>query len=164
MRKGGDRRGSAKNRRARKHWMLAHFDPELGPDLVRCRLMLDERCYGILDFHLLTAERIDRQGPYTRENTVPACHPCQRLQGGLSTLVRFMGPLIEEYRAVREQWEIRFDLETNQSYYPGVIEVEQRRERRGGRREVTDWLEENPPPVFREWLEEWHAARREQAS
>ncbi len=160
MRKGGDRRGSAKTRRARKHWMLTTFDPELGPDLVRCRLVLSDRCFGILDYHLLTAERIDNTGPYVRSNVVPACHPCQRRQGGLAN-VRTLAQLIEEYRYAREKWETDFDLNCNRSYRPGIIAAERRKERRGGRREVTDWLEDNPPPVFREWLTAWYAARRE---
>lgn len=163
MRKGGEKRGNTKNRRARKHWMLATFDPELGPDHARCRLGISERCLGLLDYATVTADRLDMGGSYTRDNVQPACAPCQNLQGGVAT-VRFMAPLLEEYRAVREQWEIRFDLETNQTYYPGVIEIERRKERRGGRREVTDWLEDNPPPMFREWLAEWHAGRREVAS
>lgn len=161
MRPGGEKRGNNKDRRARKIWMLATFDPELEPDQARCRLNLAERCLGLLDYATVTADRIDQGGTYARHNVQPACKPCQSLQGGLAT-VRFMSPIIEAYRAVREQWEIRFDLECNQSYYPGIIEVERRKEKRGGRREVTDWLGENPPPMWREFLTEWAASRREQ--
>lgn len=153
MRAGGERRGNNRDRRARKVWMLATFDPELGPDQARCRLGIHERCCGLLDMATVTADRIDRDGPYVRSNVQPACHDCQRAQGGRGA-VRFMAPLLEEYRAAREQWEIRFDLETNRTYYPGVIELERHKEKRGGRREVTDW-------VFSEWLAQWHAARRE---
>lgn len=173
MRKGGDRRGSAKTRRARKHWMLEHFDPELGPDMVRCRLVLSDRCFGILDYHLVTAERIDNTGPYTRDNIVPACAPCQNRQGGLGN-VRTMADLLVEYLYAREQWEYQFESETGYTYRPGIIAREARKARGargkrrgvqppqigGGRNEVTDFVAENPPPMFKEWLVEWHAARR----
>lgn len=56
------------------------------------------------------------------------------------------------YFEARNQWEIRFDLETNQTYRPGVIAREKHRERRGGRREVTDFLEANPPPRLADFM------------
>lgn len=161
MRKGGELRGSNKDRRRRKEWMLATFDPHLGPDLVRCRLELSDRCLGLLDYPNLTVDRIDMGGRYTRDNCQPACAPCQHRQGGLATL-RGMAELMTNYYWARDHWITQFDLHCNQSYYPGVIAVERRKEKRGGRREVTDWIDENPPPVFREWLAEWHAANREQ--
>lgn len=161
MRKGGEKRGNTRNRRARKLWLLATFDPELGDDMARCRLVLSDRCLGLLDYATITADRIVRGGSYARGNIRPACGPCQHRQGGLAT-VRFMAPLLEEYRAVREAWEVRFDLEANTTYRPGVIAEHRRKERRGGRREVTDFVDENPPPMFREWLSDWHASRREQ--
>ena len=55
------------------------------------------------------------------------------------------------YHPARTQWEVDFE-DTYYSYYPGIIEVERRRERRGGRREVTDWLEDNPPPTLKAYL------------
>lgn len=57
------------------------------------------------------------------------------------------------YRDARDAWLIQFDLETNHTYRPGIIARERHKERRGGRREVTDWLEDNPPPTFRAFLE-----------
>lgn len=66
------------------------------------------------------------------------------------------------YRDAREQWLVQFDLQTNHTYRPGIIAAERRKERRGGRREVTDWLDDNPPPTFRAFLEglaqDMHAA------
>lgn len=62
--------------------------------------------------------------------------------------------IMEQYAPAREQWVTDFE-QTNQSYYPGVIAVERRRERRGGRREVTDWLEANPPPTLKMYLLEY---------
>ena len=83
MRAGGDRRGNNRDRRRRKLWLLATFDPELGPDQCRCHLMLSDRCLGILDYPTVTADRLDTGGPYTREHTRPACGPCQHLQGAM---------------------------------------------------------------------------------
>jgi len=57
------------------------------------------------------------------------------------------------YRDARDQWLVQFDPETNHTYRPGIIARERRLERRGGRREVTDWLETNPAPTFRAFLE-----------
>lgn len=56
------------------------------------------------------------------------------------------------YREAREHWEIKFDLEANRTYRPGVIETEQRKTRRGGRNEVSDFVAENPPPVLRDFM------------
>lgn len=56
------------------------------------------------------------------------------------------------YVEAREAWETRFDLEANTTYRRGIIAEERRRERRGGRREVTDFLEANPAPVFKDFL------------
>ena len=89
MRRGGDKRGSAKSRRARKRWLLATFDPELGPDQARCRLVLSDRCLGLLDFATVTSERVDMGGSYARSNVVPSCAPCQSLQGALVSLGRW---------------------------------------------------------------------------
>ena len=85
MRRGGDKRGSAKSRRARKRWLLATFDPELGKDHARCRLVLSERCLGLLDFHAITPDRIVLGGSYARGLIQPACRPCQSVQGALVT-------------------------------------------------------------------------------
>jgi hypothetical protein len=60
--------------------------------------------------------------------------------------------VVTTYVHVREQWEILFDLEANDSYRRGIIARERHKERRGGRREVTDFLEEHPPPTFRDHL------------
>jgi 5-methylcytosine-specific restriction endonuclease McrA len=88
MRAGGDKRGSNRNRRQRKIWMLATFDPELGPTQARCKLMISDRCNGILDYATVTADRLDTSGGYTHDNVQPACKPCQNLQGALITRER----------------------------------------------------------------------------
>lgn len=157
-----DKRGSNAARKVRRAWLLLTFDPDLGDGQARCRLRLSVRCLRVVDSVTLSVDRIEVGGSYARGNIQPACKPCQDRQGGLATM-QTLSSMIEEYRAARDQWEVRFE-ETNRTYRPGIIAEERRRERRGGRREVTDWLDDNPPPVFREWLIEWHAARQEALS
>lgn len=89
MRAGGDRRGNTVDRRRRKLWLLTTFDTDLGPDQCRCHLMISERCRGTLDYATVTSDRLDTGGSYTRENTQPACGPCQWLQGALVTQGRW---------------------------------------------------------------------------
>lgn len=85
MRKGGERRGNTRDRRARKLWLLATFDPELGTDECRCHLVLSDRCLGLLDYASVTADRIVLGSGYEREGIQPACGECQHLQGALVT-------------------------------------------------------------------------------
>ena len=85
MRAGGDKRGSNRNRRQRKLWMLRTFDTDLGPDAARCHLMVSDRCLGILDYATVTTDRITLGGTYARENCRPSCSPCQSLQGAMVT-------------------------------------------------------------------------------
>lgn len=155
-----DKRGSNVARARRRSWLLTEFDAELGPGRARCRLKLSARCERIVDEVTLRVDRIEMGGSYRRSNIQPSCPPCSDLQGGLAGIAT-QADLLEEYRCAREQWEINFDLKANQTYYPGIIEVERRKSRRGGRNEVCDYVDEFPPPLFGEWLSEWHAARRE---
>ena len=83
MRAGGDRRGNNRDRRARKLWLLAAYDPDLGPANVRCHLGISDRCRGELDYATVTTDRIVVGGTYTRANCRPSCAPCQWLQGAL---------------------------------------------------------------------------------
>lgn len=156
-----DKRGNNKARARRRTRLLTEFDPDLGPGRARCALKLSVACLRIVDEVTLSVDRKEPGGSYRFENCQPACKPCQDRQGGLLALLP-LAELIAEYRAARDRWEVEFDLHTNHTYYPGIVTVERRKERRGGRREVTDWIDENPPPLFRDWLAEWHAARREQ--
>lgn len=89
MRSGGDRRGNSKARRARKVWLLATFDVELGPNECRCRLGLSDRCLGLLDYDKVTPDRIVLGSGYSRDGIRPACRPCQSLQGALVSLGRW---------------------------------------------------------------------------
>lgn len=85
MRAGGDRRGNNADRLCRKLWMLATWNPELGPDTAECQLRISESCVGTLTLATVTADRIDPGGTYRRENVQPACRPCQNRQGALIT-------------------------------------------------------------------------------
>jgi hypothetical protein len=136
------------------------FDTDLGPNRVRCHLKLSAFCEGELTIETLTVDRKQLGGSYARHNIQPACKPCQDRQGGFAGLATH-GDLMIEYHYTREQWEIAFERETGYTYEPGIIAREKQKERRGGRREVTDFIADNPPPVFSDWLSEWSAARRE---
>jgi hypothetical protein len=57
-----------------------------------------------------------------------------------------------QYHPAREAWELRFETEANRTWRPGLIAREKRRERRGGRREVTDFCEQHPPVTFKQFL------------
>lgn len=158
-----DRRGSARDRQRRREWLLATFDPHLGPDRAACRLRLTRDCLVVVDRVTLSVDRLVYGGSYGRHNIQPACLPCQSMQGGLCALA-VNGWLIESYRDARHGWERLFEEHTGRTYMPGIIQRERRRERRGGRREVTDFLEAHPPPVFRDWLVECAGARQDAVS
>lgn len=68
MRSGGDKRGSAADRRARKRWLLATFG-----DGTRCRCV---HCGGWLSYETVEADRIVPGGSYRRDNIQPACRDC----------------------------------------------------------------------------------------
>lgn len=80
-------RGSAADRRARKIWILANFDVDLGPDRARCALAgLHEDCHGIVDYDSMQVDRIVSKlagGRYVRGNIQPACPPCNHRKGTL---------------------------------------------------------------------------------
>lgn len=97
MRAGGDRRGNHVDRRRRKLWMLATFNPELGPDRAECQLRISDRCKLLLCYETVTADRIDPSGTYAHSNVQPACKPCQHKQGALITNER------------RHQWQAWMD-------------------------------------------------------
>jgi hypothetical protein len=158
-----DKRGSNADRARRRSWLLATFDEDLGPGRARCRLKLSPRCERIVDEVNLAVDRIEMGGSYRRTNIQPSCRTCSDRQGGLAGIAT-QDELLAEYRAARDQWEIEFDLKTGRTYRPGIIAEARAKSRRGGRNEVTDYVDEYPPPVLSEWLEEWHGARREQAS
>lgn len=56
------------------------------------------------------------------------------------------------YREAREAWELRFETEANRTWRPGLVERERRKAQRGGRREVTDFVDQHPPPVLRDFM------------
>lgn len=158
-----DKRGSNRDRQRRRTWLLTTFDVDLGPGRARCHLKIAATCERFVDEVTLSVDRIQMGGSYRRGNIQPACKPCQDLQGGLAGIATHE-ELLNEYRAAREMWEIHFDLTCSKTYYPGIIEEHRQKARRGGRNEVCDYVDEHPPPVLAEWLEQWHAARRQEAS
>jgi hypothetical protein len=68
-RHGGDHRGSAASRRARKNWMLATWG-----DGVTCLCV--HGCGTVLTFATVEADRRDPGGSYARHNVQPACRSC----------------------------------------------------------------------------------------
>jgi hypothetical protein len=72
-RHGGDKRGNAASRRARKNWMLSEVAGFGGNgETVACAL----QCGTVLDFTTVEADRIIPGGSYRRDNVQPACRPC----------------------------------------------------------------------------------------
>lgn len=67
-RAGGEKRGSAADRRARKVWMLNIFG---NGETCAC-----VHCSAILDFVTVEADRIIPGGSYRRDNVQPACRHC----------------------------------------------------------------------------------------
>jgi len=66
----GGERGSAKDRRARKRWILGHFgDGERA---------LCVHCAAIVDFETMEVDRTEIGGKYVRANVQPSCQPCNR--------------------------------------------------------------------------------------
>lgn len=75
-RSGGDQRGSARNRRDRKRWLLREFG-----DGEKCPCV---HCGAELDFATVTADRIvpgAQGGRYVHDNIRPSCAPCANRQG-----------------------------------------------------------------------------------
>lgn len=107
MRAGGELRGSSRDRRARRAWLLETFDPDLGPEVARCHLAISDRCHGVVDQTTLTVDRIEPGGTYTRDNIQPACLPCQNTQGALITAERRHQWLawVEEARQAGIEWD-----------------------------------------------------------
>lgn len=79
-----DRRGNAKDRKARKLWLLGVTAGRRGApapfggdgDKVAC-----VHCKLMLDYATVTADRINPSGPYTRANIQPACRLCNKARG-----------------------------------------------------------------------------------
>lgn len=108
MRPGGERRGNNRDRARRRAYLLAEFDPDLGPGRARCHLFgLSDGCLEVVDARTLTVDRIEPGGPYCRDNIRPACKPCQNLQGALITRERRHQwlRLMEEARAAGIEWD-----------------------------------------------------------
>ena len=97
--------------------------------------------------------------------TTGGCLVCDRCRGWAESRPHWWREYVTTtYRHAREQWEIHFNLDTSTTWEPGLIARERRRERRGGRREVTDFLEQYPVPTFRAHLEHQAGTHAEEAS
>jgi hypothetical protein len=108
MRPGGERRGNNRDRARRRAWLLAEFDPDLGPDKARCHLFgLSDACLGTVDARTLTVDRIEPGGSYAHDNIRPACAPCQNAQGALITNEsrHHWRQLMEEAQARGIEWD-----------------------------------------------------------
>lgn len=72
-RNGGDRRGSAEDRRRRKLWLIAYYGNGTTVDCIHCGKGLD--------FSTVEQDRIIPGGPYNRKNIQPSCRPCNVRRG-----------------------------------------------------------------------------------
>lgn len=77
-RAGGDKRGNAAARRARKHWLLSQpqwQDASKGT-VPGESCMCVFQCGTVLTYATVEADRIIAGGSYRRGNVQPACRPC----------------------------------------------------------------------------------------
>jgi hypothetical protein len=72
-RNGGDKRGSAHDRRRRKAWLLYMYGDGTHADCVHCGVQLDATT--------VEQDRIIPGGSYARNNIQPSCGPCNILRG-----------------------------------------------------------------------------------
>ena len=75
-RHGGDKRGNAAARRARKLWMLAQAIWNGNGTECDCALRCSTKCSGRVQYETVEADRIIPGGPYARHNVQPACRAC----------------------------------------------------------------------------------------
>lgn len=76
----GDKRGNAKDRKARKIWLLSPMAGFGGNgDFAPCAMKIDVACEEIVDYASMEVDRIFPGclgGTYRRGNIRPACRPC----------------------------------------------------------------------------------------
>lgn len=153
-----DKRGSNRNRAARRAWLLKTFDVDLGPEQARCALKLSASCQIIVDTQSLSVDRIEMGGSYRRGNIQPACKPCQDRQGGIATATGPNREMIEAYRDVVHAREALRESDTPAPSsiagiaHSGVVCSQLERE---------DFDRAFPLVSFRDWLVDWHESRRE---
>jgi 5-methylcytosine-specific restriction endonuclease McrA len=68
VRAGGEKRGNASDRRARKLWMLRTWGNGVTCPCVHCN--------SVLSYETVEADRIIPGASYRRENVQPACRSC----------------------------------------------------------------------------------------
>lgn len=75
-------RGSARDRRRRREWLVEEFGDG---EHVACFRQRSPHCLYVLDADTVSPDRIVlgvNNGTYRRDNIQPACLPCQCHQGG----------------------------------------------------------------------------------
>jgi hypothetical protein len=72
-RHGGDKRGSSRDRAARKRWMLS---PEAGFGGDGTYVPCVHGCLSLLSYVTVEADRIRPGGSYARSNVQPSCRSC----------------------------------------------------------------------------------------
>jgi 5-methylcytosine-specific restriction endonuclease McrA len=75
-RAGGDKRGNAANRRARKLWMLSQPQWQGTGTVLGESALCALGCGVVVTFATVEADRVIPGGSYRRENVQPACRPC----------------------------------------------------------------------------------------
>jgi hypothetical protein len=149
-----DKRGSNRDRAARRAWLLATFDPDLGDERARCAMNLSGDCLKIVDVETLSVDRIEQGGTYARHNIRPGCKPCQDRQGGLTTAARSW--VVDSYRHARDavlgQRESGMLAPTSVRGTNGTAVAMHQLE-------DDEFREHVPAPLFRDWLVEQKAAR-----
>lgn len=152
-----DKRGSSRDRKVRRAWLLASFDDDLDDGHARCRLRIAADCPIVVDAKTLSVDRIIMGGSYERANIQPACKPCQDKQGGLEA-AKTNALMIDEYRAARDGRE---SLRESGAAVPSSVAGASHSEL-GYYQLSDDEFDEHVPRVtFREWLIEWGNSRRE---
>lgn len=81
-----DRRGSNRNRRASRQWLLDTFGNGVITSCTWCPALVANREHvgpwrigdQVLEVVLLERDRLEPGGPYARWNLVPACGPCNK--------------------------------------------------------------------------------------
>lgn len=121
-------RGGTPARRARKRWLLATFDVDLGPETARCALRCHQDCHGTVTYETMQVDRKVSQlhgGTYRRENIQPSCPPCNHQKGtqereaeharacqGTCSRCRRAAALSMNYRVAREAAELEREAVT----------------------------------------------------
>lgn len=159
MRRGGELRGNAADRRRRKLYLLDKFGDGT---VVVCA---GDACTTVLTFETLTVDRIVMGcdgGRYTRDNIVPKCRPCNSSEGGRVGAARNLthAQMVDEYRAARDA---RDALRESGLTVMGAVAGAAGSGICYSQLSDDEFNELHPPLTFKAWLVDWAASRREDA-